>query len=88
MKSMAGSSARTGCWVHCYREEQKIPYFIVRKGYESGGVSLSYRILEVAEDAERLLVSFGVDPAEAHVRLQEAIEHGSAYVKLRETSSE
>lgn len=83
---MASAAERTGCWIHCYREGSDVPYFIVRKTAESGSVSLSYRITEVAEDAERLLVGFGADPAEAHARVQEAIQRGASHVNLRETS--
>lgn len=84
---MGPPAPRTGCWVHCYREGSDVPYFIVRKTAESGSVSLSYRITEAADDAERLLVGFGADPAEARAGVREALERGSAHVRLRESSS-
>ena len=72
----------SGCWIHCYSDDagKGGKYFIVHESAGGGRLSLSSRMVIAAEDAERLLVDSGADPGEAHVRVEEAIVRGTAFL--------
>ena len=75
---------RHGCWIHCYPiPNRNARRFIVRETFESGTLSLLSIVTQAESDTERFLVAAGANPGEAHARVQEAIERGTAFLILR-----
>jgi len=80
-----GAAQRHGCWIHCYPDPSRdTRRFIVRESFESGALALSSVMTWADSDTERVLVAVGANPREAHARVQEAIERGTAFLILRD----